>query len=140
MLCDPYTLLGMAAIWPMLEAVNVLMEYAQSREVFVCDFIAAIVVLEGQLYAFYEDPKTAFSSYEFWAFRKLTTFTHDTIQLNWITDLNDQTEQLAFIVNGEKLFAKHTLPGSVVAKPVDKDMWEQIISGVKAECAGNILY
>jgi len=71
----------MTAIWPLLEVVAPLMEYAQSLEVFVCNFIAGAAVLEGQLYTMFEDPKTAFLGHEFWAFKKVCCLIHDTILL-----------------------------------------------------------
>lgn len=82
----------------------------------------------------FQGPKTAFFGHEFWAFKKVCCLTHDTIMLEWVHDLNDQSEQLAFNVNGEKVFAKHAPRGLSVSKPVNKELFKSLISKVKAEC------
>jgi len=47
---DPYTLLGMMAIMPLLETIDLLVTFVQKRDVYVCNFVAALKVTEGQLY------------------------------------------------------------------------------------------
>ena len=38
---DPYTIFGMVAVMPLLDSIDMLVQFAQSRDIFVCDFIAA---------------------------------------------------------------------------------------------------
>lgn len=44
---DPYTLLGMTALMPLLETIDMLVTFAQKRDVYVCDFVAALKIAEG---------------------------------------------------------------------------------------------
>jgi hypothetical protein len=44
-LCDIHMILGLPCILPMLEFVNGLMKFVQSKDVFVCDYIAALKTL-----------------------------------------------------------------------------------------------
>lgn len=137
-LLDPYTLLGMTALQPLLETVNTLVEFAQGRNVFVSDFVGALEVCEERLHCLYLDSSSAFATDDFWAFTSLQTLTHKVIHLKWVEDLNDSSEQLAFMVNGDKLFAKTKLPGSQVVKPVDHETYNTLIKFVKAECEGEL--
>jgi hypothetical protein len=40
---DPYTLLSMLAMLPLLEEIDALVNYAQMRDVFVCDFVGGLL-------------------------------------------------------------------------------------------------
>jgi hypothetical protein len=55
LLLDPYVLLGLVAIQPMLESIDALCVLAQKSDVFIYDFITTLEVCEGQLYTFYVD-------------------------------------------------------------------------------------
>jgi hypothetical protein len=50
LLIDPFCLLGMCTLLPLLEAVDTLHVFAQKQNVFVTDFVAALKVTEGQLF------------------------------------------------------------------------------------------
>ncbi len=88
------------------------------------------------MYSLYQDPITSFTADEFWSFKNLQDLTHDVIHLRWVEDLNDGKEHLAFIVNGDKVFAKHKCTHSEVGELVDRDMFSVLINRVKAECTG----
>jgi len=62
---DPFTLLGMCALLPLLEAIDTLVNFVQKRDVYICDFVAAVKVYQGSLYRMYEDKATAFSGDKF---------------------------------------------------------------------------
>jgi hypothetical protein len=47
LLLDPFVLLGLCIIQPLLEAVDSLCIFAQQKDIFVSDFIAALKVCEG---------------------------------------------------------------------------------------------
>lgn len=64
-LLDPYTLLGMCALLPLLEAIDTLVNFAPKRDVYICDFLAAVKVSQASLYWMYEDKGTMFSADEF---------------------------------------------------------------------------
>jgi hypothetical protein len=55
---DPYVLLGMMALLPLLEAVNSLIEFAQRRDIFICDFVAALETCHNQLFTYYMNQDT----------------------------------------------------------------------------------
>jgi hypothetical protein len=45
-LVDPYVVLGMTCIVPLLECINALIKFAQQRDVYICDFIGALVACQ----------------------------------------------------------------------------------------------
>jgi hypothetical protein len=59
-LCDVGTILGLPCVLPMLESINALMKFVQTKDVFVCDYIAAIKIYQTNLYKMYNDPTTSF--------------------------------------------------------------------------------
>jgi hypothetical protein len=61
-LLDPYLALGMTALMPLLDCVNSLVKFAQSRHVYICDFIGALTSCQGQLYVMYKDSEKAFKT------------------------------------------------------------------------------
>jgi hypothetical protein len=60
LLLNPYVLLGLATIQPLLEAINVLCVFAQYSDVFIYDFFRALKVCEGHLYSVYVNKGTSF--------------------------------------------------------------------------------
>jgi hypothetical protein len=58
-LCDVGTILGLPYVLPMLESVSALMKFVQTRDVFVCDYIATIKIYQANLYKMYNDPTTS---------------------------------------------------------------------------------
>jgi hypothetical protein len=134
LLLDPYILLGLTAIQPLLEAINALCVFAQQSDVFICDFVGALKVCEGQLYTMYVDRGTCFSKDDFWAFTSLLDCSHETIHLKWVADLNHSEEaQLAFVVGGEQHWAAHEW------LPVSRTEFAQIITHLKTELRGKTL-
>jgi hypothetical protein len=55
----------MCALLPLLEAVDTLHVFAQKKNGFVIDFVAALKVMEGHLFLLYVDKGTNFSSDKF---------------------------------------------------------------------------
>lgn len=49
LLCDPHTLLGLACVLPLLEAMQALSKFAQIRTTFICDFIFQVKVCQSDL-------------------------------------------------------------------------------------------
>lgn len=127
-LLDPYTMLGMVALLPLLDAVDTLVNFAQKRDVFICDFIAAVKICQASLQSMYVDPTTFFSTDEFWSFQNLLDCSHEQIHLKWITDYNDGSAVLAFVCHGESINAEHKLA------PVDRTVWAAVLAKVKQEC------
>jgi hypothetical protein len=59
-LCVVGTILVLACVLLMLEYVNTLMKFVQTRDVFICDYIAKIKIYQANLYKMYNDPTTSF--------------------------------------------------------------------------------
>jgi hypothetical protein len=57
---DVNLLISFSFLLPMLETIHVLIKFAQKKKEFVCDFIAAIKICQGQLYSHYSDLKTKY--------------------------------------------------------------------------------
>ena len=132
MLLDPYVMLGMSCLLPLLEAIDQLVQFAQKTDVYICDFVAAVKVCQASLHRMYEDRATAFNCDEFWSFTNLAELSHEQIHLKWITDLNDDSTVLAFVCHGESIHAERK------GGPVNREMWSQLLSTVKSECTGSL--
>ena len=68
LLCDVGTLLALPCILPLLEFVDLLMRFVQSRDVFVFDYVAAVKICQTELYQLYCDPETCFERAHFQQF------------------------------------------------------------------------
>lgn len=126
-------MLGMCALLPLLEAIDSLVTFAQKRDVYICDFVAAVKVCQASLYRMYEDKATSFSTDEFWSLNNLLDCSHEQIHIKWLTDLNDNSAVLCFVCHGEQIHAEHK------GKPVDREVWSALVAKVKQECTGEIL-
>ncbi len=98
-----------------------------------------VKVCHGQLYSLYNDCNSPFSSDEFWAFKGLLDCSHDHIHMKWVAELNDFSEHLAFIVNGDKLWAMHNDPILKLRIVVIKDSFQSLISQLKSKCSSKFL-
>jgi hypothetical protein len=120
-MAQPYALLGMLALLPLLEAIDALILFAQKRDVFVCDFIGALERCKIQLFTYYKNSDTKFYRDDFHAFNQLLEGTHKSILLKWDANLNLPCEQLAFVFGTEQVFAVHD------GSPVTRDVWAALI-------------
>jgi len=68
LLCDIGTLLGLPYLMPLLESMNSLMKFVQSDHVFVSDYVAAIKICQGELYAMYSDKDSTWQQQHFQMF------------------------------------------------------------------------
>jgi hypothetical protein len=59
--------------------------------------------------------------------------------MKWVVDLNDSREQLAFIVNGDKLWAMCNDPVLKIRTIETQYSFQTLISQVKLECLGKFL-
>jgi hypothetical protein len=133
LLCDVGTLLALPCILPLLESVDSLMRFAQSRDIFVSNYVAAVKICQAELYEFYLDPKTSFRRSQFQQFCDIVDDHSFTITQEWMTDLNDGSESLAFTINGRS-YAAHSLCLVTGKKErVGRDGFEAVISNVKGQ-------
>jgi hypothetical protein len=127
---SPYLALGMTCLLPLLECINSLVKFAQSRNVFICDFVGALTICQAQLFEIYVDDGKAFGTHHFVDFRQMVECRHEQIHVKWDLDMNHSLEVLAFTVGGRILPAKHD------ESCVSKEAWSSLVADVKAECSG----
>lgn len=120
-LLDPYLCLGMM---PLLDCINTLVKFAQARNVFICDFVAALALCREQIFEMYRNNSTSFTSHHFLNFKQLVGWRHEQ------NPMNDCQEVLAFTVGDKIIPAKHD------GKPVTKETWASLVSEVKSESTG----
>ncbi len=99
--CDIHIFLGFAYISPSLESMQVVIKFAQSRDVFVCDLVVAIKVCQSNVYCMYCDHTSKFIVDSFWAFKSLLDLKHENIHMRWIIDAKCGISHLAFELNGQ---------------------------------------
>ncbi len=80
-LCDIHMLLELAYIFPLLESMHVLIKFAQSKAVIICDLVVAIKVCQGDVYSMYYDQTSKFTINSFWAFKSLLELKHENIHM-----------------------------------------------------------
>jgi hypothetical protein len=141
-LSDIQILLGLSGLLPLLRCVHSLMKFSQGRDIFVCDYMAAIQVCISEITAFYIDDTTAFSQDIFWDFKALEQVRHDAIPMSWVDaafDLNEsdgiEHAHLYFSPPGHSIQAYH-LYGDGQKSAVTRALYVDIISDVKSLCKG----
>jgi hypothetical protein len=104
LLCNMHTLLALPCLMPLLESMNQLILFAQSRSVFVSDYVIAVKLWQAEIFMMYYDADASFSPAHFPLFNNIVTDHSYTISQEWATDLNNGSETLAFHI------ANHTYP------------------------------
>jgi hypothetical protein len=89
---------------PLLESMNQLIMFAQSRSAFVLDYVTAVKLWQAKIFMMYYDADASFFPTHFPLFNDIFTDHSYTISQEWITDLNNGSESLAFRI------ANHTYP------------------------------
>jgi hypothetical protein len=97
----------MMCLLPLFECINSLVKFAQSRNVFICDFVGALTICQAQLFQMYVDDGKAFGAQQFVDFRQMVECRHEQTHVKWDLDMNYSLEVLAFTVGGRILPAKH---------------------------------
>jgi hypothetical protein len=67
-----------------------------------------VKICEGQFYSFYTDFKLKYTQDEFFAFKGLLDYNHQSIHMKWVPNLNLEEENLAFQCGGEKYLVMHS--------------------------------
>ena len=138
-LTDIQVLLGLSGLLPLLRCVHSLMQFAQGRNVFVCDYVAAIHICIAEVTAFYIDDSTAFTQDVFWDFKALVQVKHNAIPMTWVQrafDLNsDAAEVLHFTPVGYSIPATYRQSGTE-GVPVTREVYAHIVDDVQELCKG----
>jgi hypothetical protein len=74
-------------VLPLLECVNELMKFAQSKDVFISDYFAVVKICQATLYMTYMDPETSFQKQHFHMFCDMVEDHSFTISQEWVTNL-----------------------------------------------------
>lgn len=90
---------------PLLDIVDALMKSTQQRNVFICDFVAALYKCQRELYELYTDQENAFARFDFYAFKQLLECNHEQIILAFQPHMNKPKCELAYLVGKEMIFA-----------------------------------
>ena len=98
LLADIESLLAMACILPLFEAVQSLNKFGQSRDVALYDFVAAVKQCEILVGLLYVSPKTQYTGDEFSLFSSIANVTSQSILMKWMFDLSSEEpmEHLCF--------------------------------------------
>lgn len=138
-LVDVETLLGLACLVPLLELLNSVIKFSQRRNVFVCDFIAAVKQCQKDLFENYCDGNSAYQSDQFYDFNALANFSHPNLKMGWKLDLNTMEEHLVFECNTVPIWAKIKRGESNTYAFVTQSTWSEAVNGVKEACRGKLL-
>jgi len=76
---NPYALFGMTTLMLLLETMDLLVIFAQKRDVYLYKFVVALKIAEGQLFILYK--RTAYATNEFWAFKNILECSHSQIHM-----------------------------------------------------------
>ena len=118
----------MTTLMPMLETIDMPITFFQKRDVYICHFMVALKIYEGQLHSLYTHKGIAFAFDVFWAFCNLLDCSHEQVHMKWVADLNDNSANLAIVANGEKIWAMWQ------GQLVDCQSFAQVLSFVKEDC------
>ncbi len=140
LLCDVQVMLGLVAIFPLLQFVHNFIKFRQLKDVFVCDFVVAIKVHQGGIFSLYIDLITKFKFDAFEAYKTLVGVRHESIIMRWVTNLNISVEHLTFDVNQQYIWATHLSLKNGVTRFVARDAYVTTITQVEADCACSILH
>jgi hypothetical protein len=67
LLCDLH-MLGLFCLLPLLEAINVLIKFAQRKDIFNRDFVATIKIYQENIYMIYSNPSNNYMHEHFQMF------------------------------------------------------------------------
>jgi len=87
----------MTILMPLLEMIDLLVTFAQKRDVYVCNFVAAFKIAEGQLYTLFIEKNTAYNGDELRAMKNILDYSYSQIHLKWVFDLNNESTQLVLL-------------------------------------------
>jgi hypothetical protein len=130
LLCSFETLLSLPVMILLLGSVNALIKFAQGRHVYICDFVSAVKVCQGELYTRFVDPETAFSESCFGEMHRIIGDRTTAVEFGWFPDLETHGTYLSMHVLGEKFNCHQMVGGRTV--PVDQEVFEDIVQKVKS--------
>lgn len=101
---------------------------------FVSDFVATVKICQADLFMMYVDPATSFQKLHFQHFCDIVDDYSYTITHEWVTDLNDGCESLAFRI-ADHTYTAHSLCSASGNKvPVSRPTFDTAVISVKRQC------
>ena len=146
-LVDPTCLFGTVALLLLIKVVDFFITFSHKHNVFMCDFIGAIKVCEGQLYSLYNCCLGVFNNNKFFIFKNLLKGTHNLIHTRWVScdpknvamfDLNCETKDLDFAMNANNVFVKGNVE-TCAKEFITQDVYAIMVEDVKKQCASTLI-
>ena len=139
-LTDVQILVVLSGLLPLLKCVHSLMQFAQTRNVFVCDYVSAIQMCIAEVFSFYLDDHVAFPHDVFYDFKGLVNVKHEAILMSWVQgsfNLNmDAAEVLHLTPTGHSIPATYREAGKPAAVLVTREVYATIVTDIKQLCRG----
>ena len=101
---------------------------------FVSDMIAAVKICQAEIYMMYCDSYTSFQPIHFQLFSDVVANHSHMISQEWVTNLNDGSETLAYRINNHIYPAHLTDYVTEVRKYVGREEFDIVVSAVKGQC------
>jgi hypothetical protein len=139
LLLDISVPIALTCFLPLLETLHYLVKFSQQRDVFICDYLAAVKVCQGQLYSLYLDPATCFRSDSFTEFSDLLACQNRTISLVWepaALDLNEQRVEQLFYACKSSRHPAIFLNSTGQPQRVSRDDFTMLVDDIKSLCQG----
>jgi len=99
----------------------------------MCDFITIVKICEGDVYKMYCDNQFYFQGDIFRNFHALINFAHESISLQWITNLNKGIDHLAFKFVKQHVWATYVDQIGAYGF-VTRHVFEKVVAFVKQQC------
>jgi hypothetical protein len=134
LLCDLQTFLSIPCILPMLRSLNVMVTYAQGRDVYINDYVNTVKLCILELQARYVEPRTWNNKREFPQLFEYTQNATYVMELEWFQDLQLNENFLNFRIAGHH-YPLHTKDSDENRVPnVSMAAYELTLAEVKANC------
>ena len=156
LLCDIDSLLGMACILPLFEAVQSLSKFGQGRDVSICDFVATVKQCQIIVEMLYVCPDTRYSGDEFSVFSGIASVTSQSMLMKWMPDLSasEPIEHLCFdsskvsrnmfatvhVNNGDQEYVTAMLLAAAVDKVKRECTCATLLQNTQCVCFALVLY
>jgi hypothetical protein len=135
--------IALAGFLPLLETVHYLVKFSQQQDIFICDYLAAVKVCQGQLYELYCDPVSSFTSDSFREFTDLISGRHDSMSLSWVPgvlDVNEAACEYVVFKCGPFTHSATMPNGDGGTQTVSREAFKDIVDNVKGSCIGMAMF
>ncbi len=78
-----------------MENMQSLLEFVQSKDIFICDFMIVVQVFQGKLYIMYYVIILSFKGDGFWSFCDMLEDDHHQIHMKWAIDYTKEKPHFA---------------------------------------------